>query len=356
MLEPALPSLALDPFSTLAAWQALAADGVTPSTAMALSANAALDTPSGDHQSLSLSASSAALGHMARCSFAPVDLSPYDELRLVMRASRAAPAQSSTGTATAFYLELHLGSAALPTTAAANLWHRRLPFNGADTWDTLRISLDDLPAAVRGALSVAELRCIDASQPFVASIDEAMAVRPSMLVDVEAALQARLHQKVSVAGTPVPAVVTVAGNDLPGTLPTIAIVPLDARSALERSAGSGQRCDFVQDGYRVRAGAQTYELDYGIEVLAATRAAQAAVLDFLLGALPPYGLLRVAGTSLAIEAMAAAPPLQVLLGVPTPRQRLYYRVWAWQDQAATQSVRPTKTVVLPVDWREVAHA
>lgn len=352
-----MPMLALPVLTSLAAWQGFAADGATPSGALTFSLDSTLATPSGDASSLRIAATTAALSHIARCSFAAVDLSNHDELRFVVQASRAAPAPSGSINAalSPFYLELHLGSVALPTGNPGNLWLRRLPIEVAEAWQVIRVSLDDLPAAVRTAASVAELRCINASQAFDCHIDEVLAVRPGLLSDVEEALQIRLHGQMNIGVTPVPAVVTVAGADLPATLPTIAIMPLDVRCALERTGGSGQRVDFTADGYRVRSAPRAYELGYAIEALATTRVDQAAVLDYLLATLPAQGELRVAGVPLTMEAVMSGTPLQILIGVPTPRQRLYFRVWAWQEQAAAQSVRPAQTVVLPVNWKEVAH-
>ncbi len=106
----------------------------------------------------------------------------------------------------------------------------------------------------------------------------------------------------------------------------------------------------------MRSAPQAYELGYAIEALADNRADQAAVLDFLLGELQAQGQLRAAGVALTMEAVAPSAPLQILLGVATPRQRLYFRVWAWQEQAAAQLVRPAKTLLLPVDFQEMAHA
>ena len=52
---------------------------------------------------------------------------------------------------------------------------------------------------MRNATSVLDLRVVD-DEAFVFSIDEEIAVRASMLADIEAALVARLHQQISVDG------------------------------------------------------------------------------------------------------------------------------------------------------------
>jgi hypothetical protein len=200
------------------------------------------------------------------------------------------------------------------------------------------------------------LRVVD-DEPFECRIDEVIAVQPSMLADIEAALVARLHQQVNVDGGPVDAELTVAGETLSATRPAIFIVPHEVRHAPERSVGTGARCDFTADGYRVRPTAEAYSADYILEARAATRASQSAILDFLLLAMPPRGEIRVAGLPLPVE--AAPPPdleIQGLQDLSTPRQLLTYRIYAWQETGAMQVVRPTQTVVSHVEWMGSGNA
>jgi hypothetical protein len=86
----------------------------------------------------------------------------------------------------------------------------------------------------------------------------------------------------------------------------------------------------------LRPAAAAYELGYALEALATTRAAQAEINDFLLGALPSQGTLRVAAQPLTYEGIAAPAASHELSPVPTPRQRLHYRVWAWRSDTAAR--------------------
>jgi hypothetical protein len=345
--------LVLDSMSSVAGWSLLEADGVTPSAELTLAIDASLATPGGDTRSAVLSASASALDHSFRRTLAaPVDLGAFDELRLVVRADRIA----QPGDERPFFLEMRLGSAALPVNAAGNSWHRRLPIARVNTWEVVRLSLDDLPAAVRNATSVFDLRVID-DEPFECRIDEVIAVRASMLADIETTLVARLHQQIDVDGGPVDAELAVAGEALSATRPAIFIVPYEVRHAPERSVGTGARCDFTVDGYRVRAPAEAYSADYILEARATTRASQSVIVDFLLNAMPPRGEIRVAGLPLAVEA-APSPVLEAqgLQNLSVPRQLLTYRVFAWQESGAMQVVRPTQTVVSQVEWMGSGHA
>jgi hypothetical protein len=332
----------------LANWSAFQADGITPSAAIALVQDNVSTTPSGDSRSVGISLAAASLNHRARCSVAAQDLSEIDELRLALRSDR--PASGS------FFVELRLGSAALAIGAPGNLWHRRLPLSGGNRWDVIRLSLDDLPAAVRGALTVIELQCLDDSRPCTLRLDEVLAVRPRMLADLEQALLARLHLQFTLGGNPVPALAAAAGAALPVQRPCIAVLPLQLRQAQERSTAQPQRCDHVEDGYRLRPAPLAWEVGYAIEPLANTRAEQSALLDWLTGTLPAQGSLRVGGQLLNLEHGAAPELAQELLPVPVPRQWLTYRAWAWQDMAAALPVRPTEEVVTTTDWKEPSHA
>ena len=342
-----MPSLTLAAFTQPAGWQALQADGVTPSAAIAIAEDLLGATPSGDSRSLTLTYSNASLDHIARRPLAATDLDDYDELRLVLRGERSSAA--------GFYLELRLGSVALPIGAPGNSWHRRVPVSGGAGWDVVRFSLADLPPAVRGAVTVAQLQCIDAGQGYAIAIDEALAVRPSMLADLEQSLLARLHERTSLSGALVPAELVPAGGAWPATTPCIAIVPMDVRNLPERSVGGAQRCDFVADGYRVRTAPTAFEACYAVEAVAADRADQGALMDFLLREIAPRGMLRVAAHAWSIETQT--PPAYEFNPnlTPAPRQRLYCRVYAWQDQDAPASVQPVEGLVNHVDWKESGH-
>lgn len=339
-----MPILALDALAQLAGWQALQADGVTPSPSLVIAEDLASETPSGDQHCLTLAFDTTALDHIARCTLPAVDLDDFDEIRLVLRCDRSAMS--------AFFLELRLGSAALPVGAPGNAWHRRVPVASANGWEVARFSLSDLPAAVRGAVDTVQLQCINAAQAFEFRIDQALAVRPGMLADVEQALFARLHQQASLLGVPVPAELVVAGDPWPATTPCLAIVPLEVRHLAERSVGSAQRCDFVATGYRIRQAPTAYEAHYAIEPVAGTRSEQAQLMDFLLRAVPPRGSLRVAANALSMETQPA-PALETTSNLaPAPRQRLYCRVVAWLDGGAPSLVQPVEGLVTQINWKE----
>lgn len=341
-----MPMSSLDAFVQLAGWQALQPDGVTPSTDLTITEDTLGETPAGDHHSLMVAGSTGAQDHIARRSLPATDLGDFDELRLVLQGDRR-----TTG---GFYLELRLGSAALPIGAPGNAWHRHVPVSTGG-WEVVRLSLIDLPPAVRSAVTMVQLQCIDAGADFTLRLDEALAVRPRMLPDLEQALFTRLHQQTSLSGNPVPAERVVAGGPWPVTSPCVAIVPLELRHLAERGTAAAHRCDFTADGYRIRSGPVAYEASYAIEPMADDRGDQAELMEFLLRALPPRGSLRVAANAWSFE-MRDAPAVERDPSViPAPRQRLYCHVAAWQDSGATSSVQPVQGLVTHVEWKESGH-
>jgi hypothetical protein len=339
-----MPVQTLPNVDLLAGWQALQADGVTPSTTLTVAQDSTTPTPSGDTRSVRIDLTTGALNHIARRSGAAQDLSQHDELRLV--------AGTDSPVAHPPVLELRLGSAALAIGAPGNTWHRRLPPMTAG-WELIRFSLDDLPAAVRGALTVIELRCVDDARDVRLRIDEALAVRSAMVFDTEQALLNRLHNQLVLNAAPVPALLTVAGAVLPAApWPCIVIMSLGLRLAQERSTGQARRCDFTSTGYRLRPAPAAYEVIFGLEPLAATRTEQSAITDWLLWALPVQGTLRVGGQALSFEQLTDSPVRLEVPFVRVPRQWLTCRAWAWRETGPTTPVRPAEDLITTVDWKE----
>ena len=339
-----MPVQTLPNVDLLAGWQALQADGVTPSTTLTIAQDTTTATPSGDTRSVRIDLTTGSLNHIARRSGVAQDLSQHDELRLV--------AGTDGPVAHPPVLELRLGSAALPIGAPGNTWHRRLP-PMAGGWELVRFSLDDLPAAVRGALTVMELRCVNDASHIRLRIDEALAVRSAVVFDTEQALLNRLHNRFVLNAAPVPALLTVAGAVLPASpWPCIVIMSLALRLAQERSTGQSRRCDFTSTGYRLRPAPAAYEIIFGLEPLAATRGEQAAITDWLLFALPVQSTLRVGGQDLSFEQLTDSPLRFEVPFVRVPRQWLTCRVWAWKETGPTTPVRPTQDLITKVDWKE----
>ncbi|OYY91537.1 MAG: hypothetical protein B7Y45_02990 [Sphingomonas sp. 28-66-16] len=337
----------IDDMQSTAPWAALSPDGVTPSAALSLAADASTPTPSGDARSIVATRAGPALNHRLRRSIPPVDLATWPELRLTMQADVATGSRPESP----FYLELRLGSAAAPIGAPGNDWHRRLAIERADAWEAQRLSLVDLPGPVRGALDQIELRCV-ADTPFAARIDQLVAARRRFPGDVDEALVALLDQRVTIAGAPVPAAIIPAGGALPETVPLILIQPYDLRPAWTRDAAAGTPGNFMADGtMRLAAASDPFELDYAIEARAADRTDQALLVDFLLGALPRQGTLLVNGEPLRAEWITAPGGERCF---PIERQLIFLRVTCWRERRSPITVAPVKSVSTRIDPREPA--
>ncbi|MBI4671157.1 MAG: hypothetical protein HY741_05760 [Chloroflexi bacterium] len=298
-----MSQLLIDALDNAGQWQAFAADGATPSTQLAVKADARDFRYGADKQSLRVSGSVNALNHRVRRTLNPLDLSNFDELRVWFKSSRSADGS----TARPFFLEVRLASATMDLNAPGNTWVRLIPIAQANTWELAQFSLQDLPSAIRSAVNVIQLRCVDASVPFTFHLDDLLAVRHEMIGDVDAALLARLDKQLTLNGTPAPAVI-YSPPDKPANTPTphLRITHFDLRFAEERTLYSQARSDYTATGFRLRPFSAAYDLSYEIAAVADSRAEQTRLLEFVLAAFVPYGTLLVNGIQLPIECVNVA--------------------------------------------------
>lgn len=344
-----MASQIVDAMDSQGAWIALSPDGVTPSTELSVTAESTLVRYGIDGQSLRVSGSTNAHGHLLRRTRAPLDLTAFGELRLWLFSSRAATGSSSQP----FFLELRLGSAAQSLDDPANLWHRYLPADRASTWELIRLSLSDLAPAVRGSLSALQLRCLDATTTFTCVLDDLVAVREEMLSDVEAALLARLHERISVAGAPVPAFLHVPGATMPAP-PHIRITHHHIAFADERTSSSPTRTDFSANRFALRPPSYGYNLHYQLEVVSANRSQHTAILEFILRELTPRGQLLVNNSLLPLEWVPV--PAYNTDGAPlSDRALLHFRVLTYQEVGAAEpAIPPYHAVNIEIDQAQPA--
>jgi hypothetical protein len=345
-----MAQVVLDTMDDASAWSTFEPDGVTPSSALSRTVDTATFHHGEDRASLRVIGTTGASQHRLSRAIASLDLQPFDEIRLAIRGDRLA----STAPGRPFYLELRLGSAAAPSDTVANPWHRLLPVDG-NRWQVIRLSLADLPNAARSAADRIQLRCVDASLGFTVFLDDLIACRHEPSVDVDAALLRRLHNHVELEGQPVPAQVHVAGAALPSTRPLILIHPYAARFAELRRQGAETEGDFTTDGYSLWPAATPWDLYYAVEALAADRSQQAALIDFILAALPPRGSLTAGNFALPCESVPATEAVAGD-GFAAERLLLHYRVATWQESGAPRAVRPAETIRVEMETREVINA
>lgn len=341
-----MPSRVIDDATAVAPWSVFEADGVTPAADLAVAAvPGAFPLRPGPH--VRLSGGTASSGSFASRAFAPAeDLSGFEELRLVWRAAPAA----GPGADAPFWGELQFGSAALLVGDPGNTWRRRLPVGTRPEWQTLRLSLEGLPAAARSAVSELRLTVLDDTRPFRADIAVILAARPAIPADVDEALMAALHQRLSLGGAPVPAEVQVAGAGPGNARPLISVIPYGIRFGGDGRDGAETASDFDGAGYSLRAPPLPVDLAFAVEALAGNRADQAAMVDFVLGALPVRGSLLVAGQAFGCDWIDEPTPASG--GFPIDRQLLHYRVRAWRDGGSPRPVRTVDTIVETLEQRE----
>jgi hypothetical protein len=339
-----MPMIVIDPLTNASLWTPLQADGVTPSTAIGLAIDSALAPPGPDTSSALVSASTAALNNVLRRSLGPIDLTQYDELRFWIYGD--VPANGTA--AWPFYLELRLASAAMPLADPANTWQRFLPVSQTRQWETVRLTLAGLPAAVRGAVTTLQLRCANAGTAFNCHLDDIIAVREAMIGDVDNAFLAGLNSTLSIGGTAVPAVLQPASGTITTPAPYFQILQFDALYSRERTDSAPARVDFTNTGYSLLPPGNAYELLYQVTAVADDRATQATMLEFALRTLPSRGMMLVNGTPLPFESIYVAP-INRLGGSRNDTIPLFYKVSARQASGPAILVAPAQTAAIDTD-------
>jgi hypothetical protein len=329
-----------------AQWVAAQADGVTPSTDLAVHDETVVVGDGPDGVSLRVTATANATGHTLRRTIPAVDISDHPELRLSIRADRAAGAGGAP-----FFLELRLGSTAVPLSDPNNHWHRLLPVRRTRTWEVTRLSTDDLAPGVASGLSAIQVRCVDASRPFTAYLDDLVAVSPQMLADADRAFEDRLTG-ITVGGAPAPAAVRAPAQPAPAA-PALDILQIEVRYAPARVRDGQRLRDFTTEGARLASPGVPYDVDYSVSAVAATRDAQAALIEAVLGRIAPVDELVVAGDRLPVELVWIARrdrPHSAAADIPV----LHYRVGVRGRSVAGPPVRDVSELLLTVDHRETA--
>lgn len=325
----------LDAFDDATLWGAFEADGVTPSAALGLTIDTQVYRFGDDAASGRIDAAPGALGHFLRRSFAALDLTERDELRFWLRATRPADGTPERP----FFLELRAGSVALPIGAPQNTWQRFLPVAKPGVWELACLALDDLPAAVRGALTRLELRCVNDAQPFTCHLDDLAAVREEMIGDVEAALVARLGDRISLNGALVPAHVAGSGATPPAA-PYLRIALLEIRPGGDRPRAGEVRRDYSGLAYRVAGATNDYDLTYDVDAVTTDRAHTTRILEHVLASLAPHAQLVAAGRPVLVD-WQRIERSNLAEELNDDRVRLRFRIATRQVVGAPTKVVPT---------------
>lgn len=196
---------------------------------------------------------------------APLDLRPFEELRLWLRAS--APADGSIDRP--FFLELSY----LDTGDAPGEEHRwLLPVNRPRTWEQRRVGIQ---ADRRASVSRFRLTCLG-SRAFICHLDELLAVRDELLADVSTALQRALENQI------VPPELTGLALDQPAPAGATQIVlagrpPLDDGNLIVVRGGAGGDETHLVTAVTPGAGTTTLDFDPGDPLRAAAPAGVATI-------------------------------------------------------------------------------
>ncbi len=310
-----------------------------------VSVDATIATSSGAPGCLSVAVHAGATGHLLQRSVS-IDLAEPSELRFWVRSDRRADGSTDRP----FYWKLRLASAAMTFDAPGNTWYRLIPVQRDNTWEMVRLSINDLPAAIRSNVTGIRLECIEAGQDFQSWIDEFIAVLPQMVSDVETALLDSMHNRVTIGGNAVPA--ALLNPDAPSTPapPVFSVIPYEIRRADELVRWGTTPGDFTDTGFRLWPNAVPYYLFYDVDARVENASQRAELLDFVLQRFSPMGRLVVNGAPLTAEILAA-PPVEPLPPTRVGRTPLRLRVTAAQqsEPEPLAAVRPYRNVIVETD-------
>lgn len=341
-----MPHLLLDNFDTPGLWSARD-PGDNPSAEIVIGADTQPHPFAEDPDAVRLDIQSGATGHLIRRAIQATDLTGFDSLTLWHRSDVSAAGTS----ADPLRLRLALGSAALPIGAAGNDWVRYLTAERADVWAYSVLALDDLPNAIRGALTTIELQIAATDGAHSLHLDGLEAQTPRMVADVDAALVARLDAQLILGGLPVSAAIEPAAPVAVGQS-AIRLVQYEATRNEKRAHTGLRRTDFTETGHRLRPSPIPWDLFYRIAFVSVDRAGQAAMVDFVINRLGHRNWLPVGNRALRIEQVEQVGPDDAMNDAPTLR----YRVAAWFESGAATPVLPVGEVVVATDLNTPAAA
>jgi hypothetical protein len=265
----------VESFADVASWSAHRPDG-SPSDALAIAGGGPSRGRWRTTPTARVTASTEASGHRLDRIGPPVDLRPFTDVVLWVRADR--PADGSPERP--FFAEVRFGSGVMAPEADGNAWHRFIDVATRGEWQQVPLALADLAPQVRESVTTIRLTCVDATSAWTLDLDRIIAVREEMLADADAALVARLHEGVRVDGIDAPAIVAPTANPPAG--PHLCLTNYDVQPALARSLGAGRRTDHTRSGFSLRPPVEPFDVYYAVEGIGPERAQVATMLDFAL--------------------------------------------------------------------------
>jgi hypothetical protein len=159
---------------------------------------------------------------------------------------------------------------------------------------------------------------------------------------------ARLHERVILDGTPVPALLHAPGATPPADPAYIRILLFDVRYSDTRTTPMRSRSDAASGGFQLRPRSFAYDLVYQLDAFAPDRAGQVLLLELILRELTPYGALLVNGVLVPIETMTL-PAIELLGGERSERPGLLWKVLARQEIGTPEAVKGVTEVLVETD-------
>ena len=331
-----MPYLPLDLFDVIAGWQALT-PVLGPSAQIALTIDSVGYPGAATAASLRVQIDAAPVGHRLRRALPAQDLTGFGRLVFWFRSDQALAGLTTD----LLQMRLRLGSFAMPLDAVGNLWGRYLVGQKGAEWNYVTVSLADLPAAIRNAVTQIEF-VVTASDGAAHQLwlDGLLAAAPQMTVDVDTALMQQLDGVLLINALPVAARMAPAA----AALPFIRATQYLARRARDRDPIGLRRQERDNLGLLTWPEPEAWDLSYRFDAVSASRAEMAAMLDFL-GARFERRWLPVGNRAFRIEKADMAVEDDEALPVPPMR----YVVGAWSETGSPVREMPVTSQAMHLD-------
>lgn len=310
-----MTAITIEAFEDVGTWRARRANGSDSDQMSILLDGPPRLAPPSARPTGRIVASADADTHRVERTGAAVDFTDIDDLAMWVRGE-----QRADGTVEhPFFAEVRLGSTALAPDANANGWRRFVPIVNPRAWEYVPLSLSDLAPQVRSAVSTVWITSL-LPTPWTLGIDTILGVRDQILVDVDAALRALLHQQVHVGGGALSA--AMAPTAAPPAEPYLRITHNSMRPLLAEATSVPTRTDYAGTGFALRLPSMPVELTYAIEVVSAERTIAAEASCTVLQLLLDNGVLVVNGRPCRLELLDPGTPgfdtSSVGAGLPEP--------------------------------------
>ena len=220
----------------------------------------------------------------------PVDLSSFSEIRFWIKSSLVA----KNLTDQPFYIRIIAEPAG---TTEDPVWYRLIPVHRANSWDLVRLWIEDMPASLRSNIASLSIEATMA-QNFTALFFNFIACSPNAIADAEQSLNERYHNLFTIltesGADQVDAIVQQTSTGI-GT-PAIHFSPVSiSEIAIKEQLGTLETDNFTFDGAHTHSLMSSLRLEYAVDAITAARSEAAEIITLFVSHIINNRTILVAG-------------------------------------------------------------